>query len=735
MKKSLLVAAVAALSSFGAFAQSYYYVKTIGVPPGYSSAPPTGATSIITGTATAQSGVLSAAQSFPFSGWTFYGFNVSQFKVSTSGFISFDPGLTTDNASNIALPSTSAPKMSIFAFWDNTKLQTITQGSNTFASDIKSWTYGTAPKRVFAVQWRLVQTNDGSSGTNVTYYAVLFHEDGGFDIIHNYGFGTFSATTGCQNLAGDDGTQVTGSPNMNFGGNNGNNDDKLSHLYQFKNGVQPALAMKLRNNLTADVISATATGGTIKVSADNYGSTAITGAKMNYTIDGGATVSATVTTSVGVNGPSIAIAHPTAYIPVTTDAGSTKTVKVWFTEINGSSTISDTIIFPVFINKGISGTKRVLVEEGSGAWCGYCPDGHYIMKGILGENNGNVIGAVHHNADGMVNNESNTFNTTYQTGYPYGVVDRMKFEDLGTVGMNRGEWANRAATQLNQTTPVNISITERSFDWVLRKITYKVKVTFVDYAKPGDLRINTFVVEDKVRGNKIAEGNLQWTQRNYFSFEAGNQAGGPSHPLYTEPAYIVGYFHNEVVRAIPSGVWGTAGVITNPAAGQSFEQTYSYTVPAETVVSYTDSTQDDTEYRSTKRGLGMNKYSDIKLIAFVSYYDANDVTKRQVLNVTSEDMLTTGIKEPAQNSVGKVNVYPNPANGLTSVTFDLKAGSKVEVEAINVLGQKVANIASASYAAGEHTVYFNVNDLDNGVYFINVNAAEGKATYRFVVSK
>jgi hypothetical protein len=733
MKKSLLVAAIAALSSFGAFAQNYYYFKTVGVPENYTSTPPSEAASVITGTATSQAGVISSAQSFPFASWQFYGFTVNQFKVSTSGYISFDPSLASDISANTALPNASAPKLAIFAFWDNTRIQTLTQNGNTFASDIKSWTYGSAPNREFAIQWRLVQTNDGTTATNVTYYAVVFHEAGGFDIIHNYGFGAFSATTGCQDLTAANGISVTGSPAMNFGGNDGSNDPKKSAVYHFKYGTQPVVDMVIKKTLTPNPISANATGGSIKISADNYGSAAITTAKMNYQINGGATVTASVNTSIDANGGTAVVTHPTAYIPVGADAGTSKTVKVWFSEINGGAATSDPLEFSVFINKGISGTKKVLIEEGSGAWCGYCPDGHFRMKEILNANAGNVIGVVHHNADGMINAESNTFNTTYATGYPYGTVDRMRYEDMDEVGMNRGEWDAKATSQLNGATPVNVTIMDKTFDWVTRTVSYKVKVDFVDYAKPGDLRINTMIIEDKVRGPKIGATSLQWNQRNYYSYEAGNQAGGSSHPLFSEPAYIVGYNHNEVVRAIPSGVWGTAGVITSANQGQSFEQTYSYQLPVANALTY-GVTEDDTEYRSTKDGLGWNKYEDTRIIAFVSYYNA-DVNSREVLNVTEVPMLTTGVKETAQNNVGNLSVNPNPANGMTSVTFDLKSGSKAEIEAVNVLGQKVASIASSSYAAGEHTVYFNVADLENGIYFVNVTTAEGKATYRFVVSK
>lgn len=734
MKKSLLVAAVAALSSFGAFAQGYYIIKSKGVDASAYDALSTSGTTIIAASSTAQTGVLSSAQTLPFA-FNFYGNPVNQFKVSTSGYLTFNTGLSTDVAANVALPSASAPIASIFPFWDNLRLQSVSGSS--LPQGIRSWTYGTAPNRVFVVQWQFVQLNDNSTSvTNANYFAIRFYENGGgntFDCVQNFGLGTFTATIGCQNLTADAATQVSGSPNLNFGGAENSYDPASCDVYTFNYGVQKAIDLRLVKSRTPEIVGvANANGISVKLDVLNYGSTDVISAKMNYSVNGGAAVTGSVTGNITNSGGSGAFTHPTTFKGVIGDVNTTKTLKVWFTEINGGSEKSDSFTVDVFVNKGITGTKKVLIEEGSGAWCGYCPDGHYRLKDILA-NNENVIGVVHHNSDGMVNGESNTFNSTYATGYPYGTVDRVKFDDIDEVGMNRGEWAGKAAVQLNAPAPVNVTIIDKTFDWVSRTVSYKVKVDFVDYAKPGDLRINTMVIEDKVRGPKIGATSTQWNQRNYYSYEAGNQAGGSGHPLFGEPAYIVGYWHNEVVRAIPSGVWGTQSVITNPAEGQSYEQTYSYQLPAANALTY-GMTEDDTEFRSTKDGLGWNKYDDTRIVAFVSYYNA-DVNKRQVLNATEAPMLTTGVKETAQNNVGNVSVYPNPANGLTSVTFDLKSGSKADIEVVNVLGQKVTSVASSSYAAGEHTVYFNAADMNNGIYFVNVTTAEGKATYRFVVSK
>jgi hypothetical protein len=738
MKKSILTLAAMAVSSMGVFAQGYYYFKNTGVPDGYSfSAPSTGATAIITGTASAQSNMLSAAQNLPFA-FSLYGLNVSQFKASTSGYITFDVSATADNQTNVALPSASAPKMAIFGFWDKTRIQTLTNSNGTYPSSIKSWITGTAPNRVFHIQWQLIQTDDGTSATNVTYYAILLNENGTFDIVHDYGFGTFTATTGVQNVDGTAGTMIDGSPNMNFGGANGSYDASKSVVYSFRYGVQPAIDLEVPGELTPQVAGAASGGATIKVKTVNYGSTNITSAKMNYSINNGTPVTSPVTVSIDKNAGRATISHPTVYVPSNTDANTTKTVRVWFSEINGGSEYSDTLAFDIFNNKGVTGTKRVFIEEGSGAWCGYCPDGHYRLKGILEANPDKVVAVVHHNSDLMAFTASETINSRFATGYPYGMVDRVLYDDQTTVGLNRGLWAEKVTEQLSSPTPVNVSIINKNFDWATGKVTYTVKVEFVDYAKPGDIRISTFIKEDKVRGPNVEPTSSQkgWNQHNYYTYEAGYQVGGSSHPLFTEPFNIIGYWHNEVVRNIPSGSWGTSGVITDASLGKVYTFDYSHTMTAATSVVYENSsTSVDTDYRSQKNGRGWNKYEDTKIVAFVNYYDAANPDNMSVMNVTETTMINTGVNELSENTIGEVSVYPNPTNGLSTIDFSLISSSTVKIEVVNVLGQKVAEVAAGSYTSGSHSVNFDASKLTSGIYFVNITSENGKATSRFVVSK
>lgn len=735
MKKGLLSLAASTLVSLGAFAQGYYHISSKGTVAPYSMNETSGVSAIVTGTSTAQSSVLSGSQNLPFN-FTFYGIPYNQFKVSSSGYLTFDVAQTTDVNANVALPAAGAPKNAIFAFWDNLRLQTITSGSTTFPSDIRTWTLGTSPNRVQVIQWRLTQTNDGSNSTNVTYFAVrLYEADNHFDVIHNYGFGTFSATVGCQNGDGTVGYQIGGSPNQNFGGNNGSYDATLSDVYSFYAGTQAPVAMKLLADLTADVASSSNTAGIpVSVRAANHGSTSITSGTFNYTVNGGATVGTSFSTTMSPSGGTAALSSSTNYVALAADAGTTKTIKIWISGINGGAISSDTLTTTIFNNKGVTGTKRVLLEEGSGAWCGWCPDGHFRMHDILA-GNANVVGVIHHNSDGMTTTEGNTINSTFSTGYPYGMVDRVKFADQDEPGLSRSVWATKVAERLNATTPVNVTITDRTYDPATRTVSFKVKANFVDYIT-GDLRLNAFIVENNVRGPKISATNMTWNQRNYMNSAEGGSTGYQA--LKDLPSYIFGYKHQHTVRRVPSGAWGTASVIPTVAAENAeYSQTYTWTIPAESVITYdaADGSIND-EHRLTVTGhAGLNKHYDMKIVGFVSLYNA-DANKHEVLNVIEVPLAwNTGVENAASAATMPATVYPNPANGLTSVTFTTSSTSKVEVTLVDITGKKVMDINTAEYAKGEHSVFFDAATLTNGIYFVNIKGENEVATKRLVIAK
>ena len=90
------------------------------------------------------------------------------------------------------------------------------------------------------------------------------------------------------------------------------------------------------------------------------------------------------------------------------------------------------IVMLVFVFSGIAGgestlpTKRVLIEMFTGAWCGYCPDGHVYLDNIITQHGDLIVPVLIHYSDAMAFNDGirTLFNVT---GYPTAMIDRVLF--------------------------------------------------------------------------------------------------------------------------------------------------------------------------------------------------------------------------------------------------------------------------------------------------------------------
>lgn len=104
------------------------------------------------------------------------------------------------------------------------------------------------------------------------------------------------------------------------------------------------------------------------------------------------------------------------------------------------------------------------------------------------------------------------------------------------------------------------------------------------------------------------------------------------------------------------------------------------------------------------------------MVIFIRYY-----------NLSAKDINNQGY--------GLGNVYPNPVKVGSDVQIDfaLGRGENVNIQLFNVLGSKLADVASGKFASGENTVSFNTANLAPGVYVYTISAGAFKASKKFTV--
>jgi hypothetical protein len=214
--------------------------------------------------------------------------------------------------------------------------------------------------------------------------------------------------------------------------------------------------------------------------------------------------------------------------------------------------------------------RKMLVEDHTGAWCGWCPRGIYAIDLLSAELQEDFIPVGFHNGDAMAISLQGTVASAMGiTGYPTGIINRtpQMLNGVPTLKIDPSEWADAIFQNPNQTSPVKVEI-EYTYNKQTWKLNGKVKATF-DQDVQGQLKFNFFIMEDDMTG--VGEG---WDQHNYLT----NRAGYEDNPFYNLPGTVTNYKHQNVLHDMVGGAFGVNG--TFPAngvkAGDVYEWTFEY---------------------------------------------------------------------------------------------------------------------------------------------------------------
>ena len=82
----------------------------------------------------------------------------------------------------------------------------------------------------------------------------------------------------------------------------------------------------------------------------------------------------------------------------------------------------------------------------------------------------------------------------------------------------------------------------------------------------------------------------------------------------------------------------------------------------------------------------------------------------------------------------QLSLSPNPAQrGYTQLQFELQTGAAVRVDIMNTLGQRISNVDLGNRNAGISTYMLPVQDLQPGMYLIQVHAGDKSQTEKLIV--
>ena len=96
----------------------------------------------------------------------------------------------------------------------------------------------------------------------------------------------------------------------------------------------------------------------------------------------------------------------------------------------------------------------------------------------------------------------------------------------------------------------------------------------------------------------------------------------------------------------------------------------------------------------------------------------------------------------AENSVDEIseklslNIFPNPTENITNITFDLPKESTVNIVVFNSTGKQVAILDNNTMRdKGQHTLTFNAQQLPSGIYTVRIQTNEHSSTQKIVIAR
>jgi hypothetical protein len=616
----------------------------------------------------------SSIVTLPFT-FQFNGVGYTQFKVSTSGVLTFSTGATAvPPATRVPLPNANIP--------DNSVCVLGIKGSGTNDS-IVTQTFGVAGSQQ---TWVLFSSYTSVANASIWSYWSIVLEEGtnNIYIVDQRHAGAVAVSLGLQ-YNSTSALMVAGSPNLlSLAGADPTPVD--NSYYAFIYGTQAADQAKLRK-ISVDPYVLVPGTSTLTGEIQNLGANTISNVDMKYEVNG--TVYTSTLSNINLTSGNVyAFTHNT---PINVSAANPYPTKVWVDLSNDADRTDDTL------NTMVTGLsylpeKRVLIEEATGTWCGYCPRGAVYTEQIDTVHQDYAIVVAVHNGDPMTNAAYDAGIGSLIGGYPSGCVDR-KSNDVDPT-----DFEATYQDRINDVSPADVGI-GAYYNAATRQVDINVSTTFAANLT-SDFRLNAVIVEDDVTGTTAG-----YNQTNYYSGAATALIGaGINWQTAPDPVPAASMHYNFVGRDILGGFDGQPGSLpSSVSASTTYYYTFNYTLPA---------TWDETKIRV----IGM----------------LQDASTGHVLNsIRSPYLATTGLSTLNADNFS-MTLFPNPADAFTQLEVSLTKSTNYTIEMTDVLG-KVVYGQNFNGSTGKNIISLPVSRLNSGIYLVKVNVEGNVLTTRLMV--
>lgn len=337
--------------------------------------------------------------------------------------------------------------------------------------------------------------------------------------------------------------------------------------------------------------------------------------------------------------------------------------------------------------------KGVVVEEGTGTWCGWCPRGEVFMNRLSAKYPDHFIGVAVHNGDPMA--VSGYDGQHGFAGYPAATVNRKSSDTgFGVISDLEGPFLQYIGEEARATMEVGAVMEDGP-----GLVRFSIEVT-ANVPLNRLYRLALILTEDDLTGTSPA-----WAQANFYAGGGQGPMGGYENRPNPVPAFDMEYDH--VGRAVPLGFSGDNNAFADGLMpGESIILEYAYAIP--------DSWD-------------MDKMHVIAALIDVSRNIDN------ATSVTMEEALDRGLITSTTEIeyLSDVAVSPNPVQDELTVIMRSTQDTEMLVSLTDMMGRAIS-AESIIVQAGYNTYQRDVNGLQSGAYMVVMESADGMETVKFI---
>ena len=97
--------------------------------------------------------------------------------------------------------------------------------------------------------------------------------------------------------------------------------------------------------------------------------------------------------------------------------------------------------------------------------------------------------------------------------------------------------------------------------------------------------------------------------------------------------------------------------------------------------------------------------------------------------------IVNAVNNVPHSTIAAATVYPNPTNGIATVSLMVKRSGDVSITVMDLTGKTVQQVYNGQTAQGEQKYSFSTDNLANGMYVISITADGKQKSLKFFVAK